>query len=141
MSNVITFTVAVPNAIAQRGRFLAPGETIEIEEHIAQEEFPGRLTYPDGRPVSKPTIADELNTFVASLAGRRAHERVSLLEDKLKALPADSKAQAPLQQLLAQAKQDADADQAVAAKRLADEIAAVSKKPAAPASVDEKTRG
>lgn len=112
--NVITFTVAIPNAVSQRGRFLAVGEPVEMEEHVARAEFPGRLKYPDGRLVQKPEEAEveALNAFVRSMASRPAHERVSLLEERIKTVPDGSVAAKGLTDLLEQAKADAEADQA-----------------------------
>lgn len=78
-SKVLTFVVVAPNSLAQRGRFLAVGETLQMEEHVARQEFAGRLAYEDGRVVPPWRPPTDLELLVESLPTRRAHERVDLL--------------------------------------------------------------
>lgn len=72
------FTVLVPQNICQAGQYLPVGAEIEMEPHVAQTEFAGRLAYPDGRVVAAPASPEEA-AFARELALAQPHERESLI--------------------------------------------------------------
>lgn len=86
MTETQIYRVRQAGAIAQAGRFLEPGETVELEPHIAATEFYGRLETLDGVVVEQLASAD---AFAETLARARRHERPSLIAQRRAALEAE----------------------------------------------------
>jgi hypothetical protein len=96
MSESQIYRVRVPHSVAQGGRFLEVGETLEMEPHVAAAEFAGRLETLDGVVV---TAAAPAAAFADELARARPHEQAALiarrraaLEAELASLPTDGEA-------------------------------------------------
>lgn len=86
MPETQTYRVRHAGAIAQGGRFLEPGETVDLEPHVAASEFFGRLETLEGQVVERPVPT---KAFAEALARARPHERPSLIAQRRAALEAE----------------------------------------------------
>jgi len=86
MAETQTYVVVAPNAVAQGGRFLAPGEQIELEPNVARSDFRGLVKDLAGVMVGGDAVPD---AFAQDLARYRPHEQAEMIAARRAALEAE----------------------------------------------------
>lgn len=86
MSDVKRYRVLAARSICQAGRWLEPGELVEMEAHIALAEFAGRLENEDGVRVLPPR--HEQREFAAAIIAAPVKTRRGMVDARIKDLTA-----------------------------------------------------